>query len=107
MRLSRNRSTVAACTPKSGDQRSRTANATARTVTTAASTQYGRALPAGASYPHVFQLVGATAFVGYALALWQMFIWYRRSLSTTLKATIDGLIYALLTAGTFGWLWPH
>ena len=24
----------------------------------------------------------------------------------TLEA-IDGLVYALLTAGTFGWLWPH
>jgi len=67
----------------------------------------GRALPAGASYAHVFQFVGATAFIGYALALWQMSIWYRRAWSTTIKATIDGLIYALLTAGTFGWLWPH
>ncbi len=27
--------------------------------------------------------------------------------STTIKATMDGLIYALLTAGTFGWLWPR
>ncbi|MEO8674242.1 MAG: hypothetical protein ABI569_01610 [Casimicrobiaceae bacterium] len=67
----------------------------------------GRALPAGASYAHVFQFVGATAFIGYALALWQMSIWYRRAWTTTIKATIDGLIYALLTAGTFGWLWPH
>lgn len=67
----------------------------------------GRALPAGASYDHVFQIVGATAFIGYALALWQMSIWYRRAWSTTIKATFDGLIYALLTAGTFGWLWPH
>ena len=67
----------------------------------------GRALPAGASYAHVFQFVGATTFIGYALALWQMSIWYRRAWSTTIKATIDGLIYALLTAGTFGWLWPH
>ena len=67
----------------------------------------GRTLAPGASYAHVFQLVGATAFTGYVLALWQMTIWYRRALSTTLKASIDGLIYALLTAGTFGWLWPH
>jgi hypothetical protein len=67
----------------------------------------GRTLPAGASYLHVFQIVGATAFIGYVLALWQMSIWYQREWSTTVKATIDGLIYALLTAGTFGWLWPH
>jgi len=67
----------------------------------------GAALPAGTSYLRVFQIVGATAFIGYALALWQMSIWYRRSWSTTIKSTIDGLIYALLTAGVFGWLWPR
>ena len=67
----------------------------------------GRALPIGAPYPRVFQLAGVTAFVGYAVALWQMSIWYRRAWSTTIKTTIDGLIYALLTGGTFGWLWPH
>ena len=67
----------------------------------------GRTLPAGTAYLRVFQLVGATAFVGYALALWQMSIWYRRAWATTVKATVDGLIYACLTAGTFGWLWPR
>ena len=67
----------------------------------------GRALPAGAPYLRVFQFVGVTAFVGYALALWQMSIWYSRAWSITIKSTVDGLIYALLTAGTFGWLWPR
>jgi len=67
----------------------------------------GRALPPGSIYLHVFRFAGAVAFVGYSLALWQMSIWYRRSWITTIKATIDGLIYALLTAGTFGWLWPR
>jgi len=67
----------------------------------------GRALPVGAEYLRVFRSVGAAAFLGYSVALWQMSIWYRRAWSTTLKATVDGLIYALLTAGTFGWLWPR
>jgi len=67
----------------------------------------GRALPPGAEYLRVFQLVGAVAFIGYSLALWQMSIWYRRSWGTTIRSTIDGLIYALLTAGVFGWRWPH
>ena len=65
------------------------------------------ALPAGAPYLRVFQLAGVTAFIGYSVALWQMSIWYRRAWSLTLKSTADGLVYALLTAGTFGWLWPH
>jgi hypothetical protein len=65
------------------------------------------ALPAGTPYPRVFQIVGTTAFIGYAVALWQMSIWYRRSWGTTIRSTIDGLLYGLLTGGTFGWLWPH
>jgi len=36
-----------------------------------------------------------------------MSIWYRRSWGLTAKAALDGLIYAALTAGTFGWLWPR
>jgi hypothetical protein len=67
----------------------------------------GRALPAGAEYLRIFRFVGATAFLAYSAALWQMSIWYHRAWTTTIKATVDGLIYALLTAGTFGWLWPR
>lgn len=65
-----------------------------------------RAVPAGAPYLDVFRFTGVSAFLAYSLALWQMSIWYRRAWSTTLKATVDGLVYALLTAGVFGWLWP-
>ena len=67
----------------------------------------GRALPVGSMYLHVFRFVGATAFLGYSAALWQMSIWYHRSWTITIKTTIDGLIYALLSAGVFGWLWPR
>ena len=55
----------------------------------------------------VFHFVALTAFSGYTLALWQMSIWYRRSWSTTIKATVDGAIYALITAAAFDWLWPR
>lgn len=65
------------------------------------------AVAPGAPYRRVFRFIGATAFMGYVLALWQMSIWYWRSWSMTIKSSIDGLIYALLTAGTFGWLWPR
>ena len=67
----------------------------------------GRALPHGADYLRVFQFISTIAFVSYSAALWQMSIWYRRAWSTTIKATLDGLIYAFLTAGIFGWLWPR
>ena len=67
----------------------------------------GHALGPGAGYRQVFRFAGMTAFIGYAVALWQMSIWYRRQWRTTIMSTIDGLIYAGLTAGVFGWLWPR
>jgi len=67
----------------------------------------GRALAPGATYLEVFRFVGTTAFVGYTLALWQMSIWYHRAWNMTIKATVDGVIYACLIAGVFGWLWPR
>jgi hypothetical protein len=66
-----------------------------------------RALAPGAPYLRVFQLTGATAFACYTVAIWQMSIWYHRGWSLTIKTTLDGLIYSLLTAGVFGWLWPR
>lgn len=66
-----------------------------------------RALAPDAEYLRIFQIVGATAFIGYALGIWQMWIWCHRGIGLTIKATIDGLIYACLTAGAFGWLWPR
>jgi hypothetical protein len=67
----------------------------------------GRALPPGAPYRQVFRFAGATAFIAYSVALWQMSIWYRRAWTTTIKASVDGVIYAVLTAAAFGWLWPR
>ena len=67
----------------------------------------GHALGAGADYLQVFRFVGTAAFLSYAVALWQMSIWYSRPWAVTLRTTIDGLIYALVMAGTFGWLWPR
>ena len=66
----------------------------------------GRALEAGAPYLRAFRFAGATAFIGYTLALWQDSIWYQRKWSTTIRNSVDGLVYGLVTGGVFGWLWP-
>ena len=60
----------------------------------------------GADYGLVFRVVGAVAFAGYSLAILQSSIWWHRSWRYTFLTMFDGLVYALLTAGTFGWLWP-
>ena len=67
----------------------------------------GAALPRGAEYLEVFRFAGTMAFTAYVLGFYPQSIWYKRAWSTQLKNTLDGLIYALLTAGTFGWLWPR
>ena len=64
------------------------------------------ALEPGAHYLSVFRFAGTTAFLGYSLALMQNSIWFKRSWSATFKSMFDGLLYALFTAGVFGWLWP-
>ncbi|SYZ74775.1 conserved membrane hypothetical protein [Candidatus Zixiibacteriota bacterium] len=65
------------------------------------------AVQPGTSYLGVFRFVGCSAFMGYSLALLQQSIWYGRSWSSVLISVFDGLIYGLVTAGTFGWLWPR
>ena len=67
----------------------------------------GRALAPGVDYLTVFRFIGTTAFMGYSLALLHDSIWYRRPWSKTAKLMFDGLVYALLTAGVFGSMWPR
>jgi len=66
----------------------------------------GHAVAPGEDYLVAFRYVGTVAFVGYSLALPQNSIWFHRNWSATLKSMCDGLVYSLLTAGVFGWLWP-
>ncbi len=66
----------------------------------------GHVFGPGAPSLGVFRFVGVTAFLAYAAALWQQVIWFGRSWTATLRSTIDGLVYALFTAGMIGWLWP-
>jgi hypothetical protein len=65
------------------------------------------ALPPGAPYLKVFQLVGTAGFLGFAMGYPPNSIWWQRRWSSTIKYMFDGLVYALLGAGVFGWLWPR
>ena len=64
------------------------------------------ALPTGTEYLTVFRVVGTSALLAYAGALATFSIWYGFSWAFALKFAVDGFVYALLTAGVFGWLWP-
>ncbi len=64
------------------------------------------ALPIGADYLVVFRFVATVAFLCFGWAVIPYSIWYGHKWSTGVKFLIDALIYALLGAGTFAWLWP-
>lgn len=62
---------------------------------------------AGTPFRGVFRTTGAAAFLAYGIGLLSNGIWKGQLWSVTIKEGIDGLIYALLTAATFAWLWPR
>ena len=66
----------------------------------------GRLLGPATAFLQVFRVVGTVAFLGYSAAHAQESIWGGRSWVVTFKHLFDGLIFALLTAATFAWLWP-
>ena len=67
----------------------------------------GHTVAPGAHYLAVFRVAGTAAFLAYGLGHLSDGIWKGQMWGTTIKEVIDGLVYGLLTAGTFGWLWPR
>jgi hypothetical protein len=67
----------------------------------------GHTIAPGLDYLAVFRVAGTAAFMSYGLAPFVQSIWYGAPWANTLRAMFDGLIYACVTAGFFGWLWPR
>jgi hypothetical protein len=63
-------------------------------------------LSRGAEYLRVFQITGTAAILAYSVAYIPDSIWKGRCWASTAKFMFDGVVYGLVTAGTFGWLWP-
>jgi hypothetical protein len=55
----------------------------------------------------VFRVLGTAGILAYAFQSINDSIWYGKPWSATTKDTIDGVIYGLVTAATFAWLWPR
>ncbi len=66
-----------------------------------------RAIAPGTAYLPVFCTVAAVTFLAYAAGVLPASIWMGKPWAVTAKEMFDGLLYALVTAGTFGWLWPR
>ncbi|MEN8143904.1 MAG: hypothetical protein ABFS14_03040 [Gemmatimonadota bacterium] len=65
-----------------------------------------RTVAAGSDYLSVFRIAGTTAWLAYGMAAVQDAIWFGKPWSFVMKGQFDALLYGLLTAGVFGWLWP-
>lgn len=67
----------------------------------------GHTVAPGVRYLAVFRVAGTAAFLAYGIGNIPNAIWRGWPWSNVVKEVVDGLIYGLLTAGTFGWLWPR
>lgn len=63
-------------------------------------------LAANADDMVVFRFVATVGFLAFGWANVPMSIWYGHPWSTTAKYLLDALIYGLVVAGSFAWLWP-
>ena len=63
-------------------------------------------LEVGASFMSVFRVAGTAAFMAHGFIGFQESIWFGLPAGVAFKHALDGLVYALLTAAIFGWLWP-
>jgi hypothetical protein len=66
-----------------------------------------RMIPPGARYMDVFCVVGPIGFLAYGTGQFLDAIWMGTPWSVALKSGFDALLYGMVTAGTFGWLWPR
>ena len=67
----------------------------------------GRTVAPGMAYLAVFRVAGTAAFMAYGIGQIVSGIWGGQPWGNVIKHVVDGLIYSLLTAGCFGWLWPR
>lgn len=66
----------------------------------------GLATAPGAAGMKVFRIAGTVGVLGYAFSSVTDSIWKSISWGTTCRFVVDGIVYGLVTAATFAWLWP-
>jgi hypothetical protein len=58
-------------------------------------------------YLAVFRVVGTIGFMAYGFAFIGDTIWFGRPWKSLMLSLLDALLYGLMMAGAFGWLWPE
>lgn len=60
----------------------------------------------GSDYLSIFRIVGTTTILAYCASRSMDAIWMGHTWRAVITQTVDGVVYGLVTAGIFGWLWP-
>ena len=58
------------------------------------------------SFSHIMQVIGTAGILAYCFASIPNDIWFQRSRRAMLMCFIDGIVFALITATIFAYLWP-
>jgi hypothetical protein len=58
-------------------------------------------------YRAVFRIVGTVGFMSFGVGSIFNSIWYDRPWRAYVADLIDALLFGLVMAGVFGWLWPR
>lgn len=61
----------------------------------------------GASFRHVFRVVGMVAFLAYGAGQIPAAVWMGKPWSIATKELFDAVIYGAVTAAAFAWAWPR
>ena len=64
------------------------------------------ALEPGAGFSPVFQVTGTSGILAYCFAIMPNAIWFGAPKRSVVMETLDGIVYALVTAAVFGLMWP-
>ena len=63
-------------------------------------------LSPGADYLTVFRFVATLGFIAFGWGVIPYSIWYGHSWATAGRYLVDAIVYGLIVAGAFSWLWP-
>ncbi|HEX2667873.1 MAG TPA: hypothetical protein VHP13_05820 [Gammaproteobacteria bacterium] len=64
-------------------------------------------LPAGDAPMHVFRVITTVGLMAFGFGTLPMVIWYGQPWKAASKDLVDALLYSLVMAAVFMWLWPH
>lgn len=64
------------------------------------------AIPRGAGFGHVLQVLGTAGVLAYVFGSLPHAIWFQARRQAVVSCAFDGVVQGLITGAVFGWLWP-